>query len=161
MRERGVAVLQRDERDVLAIGAEQAAAGRRHPVRRAAEQVVEDGELVGRQIFDDVDVVPDGSEVGARRVDVLDGAEIAAGEPLVQVADAGVVDEDVTVHQHAAGAGRGGDERPRVGERRAHRLFEQHVLAGFERQRGELHVRACRRGNHDRVDVAAPDEVVR
>src|SRR5438552_4160076 len=56
-----VVVAERRERDVVALGAQHARADGRRPSRLLAEQVVEDGDVVRREIPDRVDVVANGS----------------------------------------------------------------------------------------------------
>ena len=50
--------------------------------------------------------------------------------------------------------------RSGIGEARHHRLFDEHVLAGFEGADGELGVRGVRRGDDDRVDLRIGEEGV-
>src|SRR5262249_8045147 len=78
-----VRVAERREGDVVAIGAEHARADRGRPLRLLVEQVIEDRDIVRRQVPDGVDVVPDRAEVGSRRVQVVRLAELRGAHVLL------------------------------------------------------------------------------
>ena len=76
-------IAERREGDVFAVGLQDAGADRRRPQRLLVEQVVEDGDVVRRQVPRGVDVLADRAEVGPRRVQVIRLAELhRAPSPL-------------------------------------------------------------------------------
>src|SRR5207248_11351714 len=88
-----VRVAERRERDVVASGPQNPGADGRGPLRLFAEQVIEDRHVVGRKIPDGVDVGTNGPEVGTRRVQVVDVAELIRRHAFLHLADARVVQE--------------------------------------------------------------------
>src|SRR4029079_10911040 len=82
-----------------------------HPVRRSAEQEVDDGDVVRCEIPEDVDIELVQTEIEPSSVDVADMSELATLDDVAQLPDGGVVLERVARHQQDAGAISGVDER--------------------------------------------------
>ena len=114
----------------------------------------------GARSHDRVDVLPDRTEVGPRRVQVVRLAELLGRHDLLHLADAGVVEEGVADHQQPAGRVGQIAERFAAGDVQRHRLLDQHVTAVVERARDQRLVRRRRRRDHDRVDVVAREDLV-
>jgi hypothetical protein len=113
------------------------------------------------EVLHDVDVVANGTKVGARRVHVLGHPEVAALQTRLDEPYTGVVHEHVAVDQRPLCNAGSSEQRPRVLNRRAHRFFEQHMLAGFERGGRQLEMRPRRRRDDHRIHVAPRQHVVR
>ena len=126
----------------------------RTPVGRqpAGQHVVEDRQVVGREVPDHVDVGLHQAEVDADRVDELDVAELAADHQLADLLHGGRVAVGVVAHQHQPALL--GQVHHRAAPRHAvgQRLLDQHVLAGAEGVQAEAVVGAGRRGDRDGLD---------
>ena len=108
---------------------------------------------MAREVVDGADVGAHRAEVGADRIHIVDAAEFTAIEVGLEMEDAGVVEEDVADHEHAAlGEGEGG-ELGAFGGGGGEGFFAEDVLAGGERGLHEGEVRARGRGDDDDVDV--------
>src|SRR5207249_1089487 len=76
---------------------------REHLVRLfAVEQVQEDRHVVGTETPEGVLVTTDLSEVEPPRIHVVERAELARGEQFLELADAGVVLQQVPAHRSRA-----------------------------------------------------------
>ena len=95
-------------------------------------------------------VYPD-NQVGADGVDVLDRAELARGDVLPHLADAGVEEEHMPDGEdQALGLGEL-DQFLAARQRATNRLLNQDVLAGAEGLASEFVVGVDRRGDDDRI----------
>src|SRR6185369_10534193 len=88
------------ERDVRHIGEaiEVRAAGREHQLRLGADQVVDDREVVGGEVPDDVDVVLKEPQVDPRGVVVVERTQHAAVHQLLDLAHGAVEQKGVVDH---------------------------------------------------------------
>src|SRR5581483_1063089 len=135
------------EDDVLdTLGQEVAAVGHRLG-RLLVEQVEDDRQVVHAERPERVLVRADDAEVLPVAVDAEHLAELAGIDQLLQLAHAGVVEQQVAGHQDEVPLGREIDELVDLG--RAHRrgLLDEHVLPGLERLLCERVVRRDRGGD--------------
>ena len=128
-----------------------------HPVgdglgRLLLEEPEDDGQVVDAQRPQRVLVRADHAEVLAVAVDARDLAELATVHELLHLAQPGVVEEEVTGHQHEATLL--GERHELLHLRGAHRrrLLDEDVLARLERLLRELVMRRHRGRDHDRLD---------
>jgi len=98
--------------------------------------------------------------VGQAGEDVPHGAEGAGVDQLLALREGG--DPAVGEIQHEAAAGLSGclGDGLGVGDAQRHRLLQQDVLAGPQRRDGGAAMQRVRQGDHDRVHVAAGQQVV-
>ena len=92
-------VEQRHVRDVRRLVPDMTDAGRRDGARLKTEHEIDDGQIVNREIPEDVHVVLKQPEVHTHRVVVIDLAELAARHERGDLADGAGVDERVIHHQ--------------------------------------------------------------
>jgi hypothetical protein len=154
-----VAVAERGKGDVVARRLQHARADRRGPLRLVLEQVIEDGDVVRRQIPDGVDVLPDRSEIRPGGVEVVDLPELIRRHALLHLPHAGVVEERIADHQDTARRDRQIAQLVAAGDVEGHRLLDQHVMAALERRFHQLLVRGCGVGDDDGVDAVAGEHV--
>src|SRR5208282_4390581 len=100
----------------------------RHGLRPRAEEEVEDGDVVARQVEDDADVAAHGPEVRADGVHVVDPPERAAVDGALEVQRARVVEEDVADHQDPSPLPGGCAQGARLGGAEGKRLLAKDVL---------------------------------
>ena len=123
------------------------------PGRARTQQEVQDRDVVGCQIPDDVDILLIQSKIEPRRVNVIHFTQVASIEAPAEFADSRIELEGVADHEDAARLGGFDDERTGLGRRGSERLFHQHVLTGSQRLQRQRAV-AARRGCDDhRIDV--------
>ena len=127
---------------------------------KSADEIVEDRQIVRRQVPDDVHVVLKHAEVDAHAVDEVEVADLAGLDDLFDLLDGAAVDVGVVDHQDAAGFAGGGDQLLGFVDRCGQRLFDEHVFAGAERANAHRGVRVDRRGDGDGVDVGSGEELV-
>src|SRR4029453_13664039 len=95
----------------------------------------------------------------ARGVDAEDLADAPVGDELAELADRRVEALDVADHELDAGAAGGGRHAQAVLQRGGDRLLDQQVLAGGDDLHRDARVLLGGRGDADRVDVAALDQL--
>ena len=93
-------------------------------------------------------------------VDVAHAAEFAGVDQRLQPLEAGMEAQDVTGHEHPPAGLCGFDGTRRVLDGERDRLFDQHVLAVFDRADRGLGMELRRQCHDDRVDVVAGEDVV-
>src|SRR5713226_2698350 len=84
-------VSQGNEADVFAVAPQHRRADGAGPQRFLVKQIIENGDVVRRQIPNRIDVPANGSEVGASSVQIINAAEFRRLHVLLHLADAGVV----------------------------------------------------------------------
>ena len=100
------------------------------------------------------------AEVLAVAVDAEHLAELAGVDQLLQLPDAGVVEQQMARHQHEVALGRERDELVHLGGAHRRRLLDEHVLARLERLLRERVVRRHRRRDHDGVERPVGEQLV-
>ena len=125
------------------------------------QQVVEHREVVHREVPDHVHVVLEQAEIHPRAVVVVDVAEIAGADDLADLLDRAGVDEGVVDHQGQVAARRFFDQPPRIVGGGGDRLFDDDVLAGAQRGKGQLVMRRDRRGDQHGIDGGVVDQRAR
>ena len=148
-----VGVVQRQVADVRHHRVDVAIAARLDLHRLGAEQVVDDGEVVRREVPQHVHVGLEQAEVDALRVVIGDLAQRIGADQVLQHPNHGVEDEGVVDHQGQARGLGTFDEFGRLIAGAAEWFFHQHVLAGRDRQRGERVVGRHRRRDHHGIDM--------
>ncbi len=136
-----------------------AGAARRDRHRGEVQHVVEDREIMDREVPDHVHVALEQAEIHPGRVVVEHFAQGAVGDQLVDLLDRARVDEGVIDHEGQVALGRLLDQQPRLEGRGRDRLLDEDVLAGPERVDRDLEMRAHRGRHHDGVDLRIRDEV--
>src|SRR4029453_1122777 len=96
------------------------------------QQEVEDRQVVGGQVPEDVDVRLDEAEVDADRVEVLQVAQGAVVDKLAELTHRRGVAVGVVAHQHQALTVGGRDQLLALGHRGRERLLDQDVPAGLQ-----------------------------
>ena len=121
--------------------------------RLAVEHVVDDRDVVWRQVENDVDVVLVEAEVQPRAVDVVELAQLLTAHELAKLPNRRVVLKGVPDHENDAGFCRRLDQPPCPGGRRRQRFLDQDVLACRDSLQSDWHVHARRRRDHHGVHV--------
>ncbi len=117
------------EDDVFdSVGEEVAAVGDR-VLRLLVEQVQDHGQVVDAERPERVLVRADDAEVLAVAVHAEHLAELARVDQLLQLLDAGVVEEQVAGHQHPVDLVGERDQLVHLGGAHRRRLLDEHVLA--------------------------------
>ena len=106
-----------------------------------------------REIPEGVHVAPDRTEIGTRRVQVVDPADLSLVHVLSDPPDASVVEEGVADHQGPPLGLCQRCQRTGVGYARRERLLAQDVLAGVQGGPSHLVVRRGGRADDHRVDT--------
>ena len=140
------------EDDILDAVLEEVAAQRDRDLRLLVEEIEDHREVVDAERPERVLVRANDPEVLAVAVDAKHVAELAGVDQLLQLLDAGVVEEQVARHQDEVAVGCDGDQLVHLGGPHRRRLLDQDVLARLERLLRELVVRGHRRGDHDCVE---------
>ncbi len=129
--------------------------------RLLVDDVGHDGQIVGRQVPDDVDVVLEEPQVDPDRVVEEELAQLARVDDLLDLLDGAGEEEGVVDHDPEVLLGGEVDELPGLGARRGERLLDEDVLSREERRLGHLVMGEDRRDDGHGVDVRGPDEVQR
>ena len=148
------------EDDVLDAGVEERVAVRPDLGRLLVREVEDHRDVVDAERPERVLVLADRAEVLAVAVDAEDVAEVARVDELLELADAGVVEEQVAGHQHLAARLGEGDELLHLGGAHRRRLLDEDVLAGLERLLRERVVGRHGRREHDRLEVGVGEQLV-
>ena len=147
---RGEAEIAED--DVLDAAVKEVTAMRDDLHRVLADQPEDHGEVVHAERPERVLVRPHDAEVLPVRVDAEHLAELARVDELLQLSDAGVVEEQVAGHQHEVALARQiRDELVHLRALHRRRLLDENVLARLERLPRELVVGRHGSRDHDRV----------
>jgi hypothetical protein len=133
----------------------------RHRLRRLLADEVEDhGEVVHAERPEGVLVLADLAEVLPVPVDAENVAELTRLHELLELADAGVVEEEVAGHQHELVLLGEPDELLHLSRPHRGRLLHEDVLAGLERPLRELVVRRHRRRDDHGVELVVGQQLV-
>ncbi len=148
------------EDDVLHARIQEGLAARPGLGRLLAHEVEDDGEVVRTEAPERVLVLADLAEVLAVPVHVEQAAELLGVDEVLELGDAGVVEEEVARHEDERALLRQRDEL--LAERRGEceRLLDEDVLAGEEGLARELEVRDDRGRDRDRVHLVVGEDVV-
>src|ERR1043165_5260867 len=139
--------------DVLKARLDVATAGRHQRCGLAPDDVIHDGEVVRGQVPDDVNVVLEESEVDADGVEVEKVADLARRDQLLDAAHRARVEEGVVNHQGEAARFGQRDQFFGLADAGREGLFDEDVLARFERGTGERVVRGDGRGDDNGVEA--------
>ena len=132
------------------------------PGRRHTEQVVEDRNVVWRQVPYCVHVRPDRAEARPLRVEVVDVAHVAVGQVLFDLLEACVVEERVTHHEDPSDSLGEIDRLGCILARRRKGFLDKHVFARLERSSGQVLFTSGSVGHcRDRVGVGPGDRLRR
>ncbi len=148
-------------RQVLRCTGEVIRAARRDGRRMFAQQVVEDREVVHRQVGDHVDVALEQSEVDAGRVVVVDATEFAALDELAHLAHCAGVDEGVVDEDRQLAPFGFVDQLARLQQGLGHGLFEPQMLARPERSHAQFEMGADRSRDSDRIDCRILKQILK
>ena len=136
------------------------AAGGRHRQLFEGHQVVHDGDVVRRQVPDDVDVLLEQPQVDAGRVVIDDVPEFALADQFLDLAHRPGVNEGVVDEQHLLFLLGQLDQLLGLLDRFGHRLFQPQVPAALDGPLGQLEVGGDRRGDGDGVHVGVGEKIV-
>ncbi len=146
--------------DVFQPLADMVRAGGYYGLGSAIQQKIHDGNVMRRQIPNDVDIVLKQTEVDAYGIEIIDVADIAVIQILFDQPHGAGVNKGVIQHQHQLflirqfhqffGLRRGG----------GHGFFEHHVFAGQQRRLGYLIMGEYRRADRHRIDVRRLDDLL-
>ncbi len=151
MRPEGKAEVAED--DVLDARLQEVAAERDRFHRILVQQVEDDREVVDAERPERVLVGPDAAEVLAVPVDAEHVPELARVDELLQLADAGVIEEQVSRQEHELALLGDRDELVDLRARHRGRLLDEDVLPGLEGELRELVVGRHRRRDYDGVEL--------
>src|SRR5919204_149264 len=132
-------VLEHHERQVRDPGLQIVVSVAVHRDRAGVEPVLDDRDVVRREVPDRIDVAANATEVEPLRVDVVDLPELALPQQLAHVLHGRAEAEGVPHHQDEAGRAGLLAESAAVGRRERERLLDEDMLAGLERLGGQLH----------------------
>src|ERR1043166_5366094 len=145
--------------DVLKARLDVATAGRHQRCGLAPDDVIHDGEVVRGQVPDDVHVVLEQAEVDAHRVEVEQVADLPRRDQLLDAAHRARVDEGVVNHQGEAARFGQRDQFFGLADAGREGLFDEDVLARFERGTGERVVRGDGRGDDNGVEAGVGEQL--
>jgi hypothetical protein len=148
------------EDDVFDAVVEEGVAVCAHLARLLRDQEQEHREVVHAERPEGVLVRPERAEVLPVPVDVEDVAELSRVDDLLQLLDAGVVEQEVSRQQNEAALLGEVAELLELGAAHRRRFLDEDVLAGLERPAGELVVGRYGRGDHDALDRIVRKDVV-
>ena len=126
---------------------------------RLAEQVEDDGDVVGGQVPRHVDVLLEEPEVEAPGADVLDLADVAGFHDLLDAVDGGGVDEGVPHHQGQLLLRGELDQLVPLLRGLGHRLLDEGVLPRLEALLRQLVVQVDRGGDDHGVHFLVADDL--
>ena len=149
--------MDRHVRDVGQVRVDVAITGRLDVHRLHADHVIEDREIVRREVPEHVHVGLEKAQVDPQRVVVRDLAERAASGELAQLLHRAREQERVVDEQRDLLPRGERDQLLALGGARAHRLLDQYVLAALDRAPRQREVRRHRRRDQHRGDVGAVD----
>jgi hypothetical protein len=153
MAENVVRIAERDETQVLTTIAQDLAAYSAHPFRDAAQQVVEDGNIVRSEVPDRVHIAANRTQVGSAGVDIID-SPLTGLVILLNLSNACVEDKRVADHQDRRLCLGQGNEFIGVGHSCSERLFNQNMFPFPQENTSDVVVRRSQRAYDHRVDVS-------
>ena len=124
------------------------------------EQVEDDGDVVRRQVPRHVDVLLEEAQVEAPGADVLDLADVAGLDDLLDAAHGGGVDEGVPHHERQLLLRRQLDQFVALLRGLGHRLLDEGVLPRLEALLRQLVMEVDRRGDDHGVDFLVADDLL-
>src|SRR6266513_5829799 len=113
---------------------------------RVAKPILNDADIVGREVPEGVDVGTDAPEVQALTVDVAKFAELTGINQSLRITDGRVVNESMARHHNEISFGSASREFIDLGNFRRERLLYENVFAGVEDliREGEVTCGGCR-----------------
>ena len=127
--------------------------------RLRRQHVVDDRQIVNRQIPHDVHVVLKEPQIDPYGIVVVDIAERPGARQLVDLSHRSRIDEGVIDHQDPPASLRRLHEPFGIVRVGAERLLDQDVLAGLQSRHRQLEMRRDGRRNHDRVDTRIAQQI--
>ena len=124
------------------------------------DEVVHDGEVMGGEVPDDVDIMLEESEVDADAVDEVEISELSLLKEFLHFPNGAAEEERVIDHEDAAGLFGGVDHGFGVGDVGSEWFFDEDMFSGGER--GECEGGMCGDGcgDGDGVDFGISEEFV-
>ncbi len=116
------------------------------------EHVIDNGQIMRRQIPDDVDVVPKKAQVDADGIDVIKVAQFPVFHQLFDSANRGIEKISVVDHEDSLFSSRQIDQVLGLLGGGGQRFFHQHMKAGFEAARCQGVVSGDRSRDGHRID---------
>lgn len=138
--------------DVLRLAEHMAHARRRNRHRPFLHNMVQDREIMHREVPDNADIVLEEPQIDPDRVVIIHVAQ-AAFDEFAHLADGAGVDEGMIHGQHEASARRFFDHPCGFLRRRCHRLFDEDMLSGHHRLHCELEMGRDRRCDGDCIHL--------
>src|SRR6266550_1048172 len=148
------------EDDVLDAVVEEGVAVCPNLARLLSDQEQEHREIVHAQRPEGVLVRPERAEVLPVPIDVEDVAELSRVDDLLQLLNAGVVEQKVSRQENEAALLGEVAELLELGAAHRRRLLHEDVLARLERAAGKLAVGRYGRGDHDALDRIVREAVL-
>src|SRR3954471_14557024 len=148
------------EHDILDAFGEEVAPMRDGFGRLLVEEIENDRQVVHAQRPERVLVRADDAEVLPVAVDAQHVAELAVVDQLLQLAHAGVVEQQMARHEHEVALRRERDELVDLRPAHGRGLLDEHVLAGFERLLRKRIVRGHRRRDHDTLHLVRGEQLL-
>jgi len=150
--------LDRNVSDILEFAPEMDGAVGRDSDRLVGDDIVHDGQVVGGQVPDDVDVVLEKPQVDPDRVVEQKFAQLAGIDDLLDFLHGAGEEECVVDHDLEALLGRELDELLGLGARRGERLLDEDMFAREERFLDHLVMGEDRSDDGHGVHVRGPNE---
>ncbi len=117
------------------------------------QYVVHDGEVVAGKIPDHTDVVLEKTEIDARRIEVIQGAQSPVIDQFTDLSDRAAKQEGVVHHNLEVPARRELDQGLRLRGRGRKRLFHEYVFSILQGSLCNVVMRPNRGHNCDRIDI--------
>ena len=152
VRQHPVVVVHVDVGDVLDVAVGVGASPRRDAPGLAAKYVVDDRQVVGGEIPDDVDVVLEEPEVDPDAVDVVEVAQLPVFHQLLDPADRVVEQVGMIHHQDPLLAGGQVDQHLGLVYGGRHRFLDENMQARLQTALCQREMRGHRRSNGYRLD---------
>ena len=160
VRHRALVEIEGHEDDVFDPRLEIGLPTRRHVRGLEAEQVEDDGDVVGGEAPERVFVPAHRAEIHALIVDVVDVAELVRVDHLLDATDDRVIQEQVADHEDPPLVLGELDQLLRLHGEEHEGLLDVHVLAGLQRGLDQGVVRGRGSGDHEGVEVPVLQEVL-
>jgi hypothetical protein len=159
-REQVVAVVEVQVGDVLPAVVGVAGAGGDDAARLAPDQMIDDRQVVRRQVPNDIHVVLEDAEVDAHRVDEQDVADFAFVDEVGHFPYRRAVDEHVIDEQQTADLCGHCDQLFGLGDRGRQRFLDEHMLAAVEGGFRQGEMSPDRGGDDDGVDLVVGEDIL-
>jgi hypothetical protein len=124
------------------------------------DEVIHDGEVMGGEVPDDVDIMLEESEVDADAVDEVEISEFTLLEEFLHFPHGAAEEERVIDHEDAAGLFGGVDHGFGIGDVGSERFFDEDVFSGGESGECEWGMGADGSGDGDGIDFGISEEFI-